>query len=196
MVPNAEARFEQEESHKWAVAYLKQIWALSWNVKQEGFLFVAIHEVSNVLWIVTIVIMLVTRNINDLHLWLHDRMVIIRWKTNETMEFLFLTSVLGFFKEYIVKTLFCASEYYRLLLIAGFSVLLGLLVRRELQFHNCVVLVRNLMEISNVICDDFVVVVADSCTHKGVEGFRVFHLGEWMVLIKSHFLNKMMVVFT
>ena len=138
MVSNAEARFGQEESHKWAVAYLKQIWALGWNVKQECFLFVTIHEVSTVLWIVTIVIMLVTRNINDLHLWLHERMVIIRWKTNETMEFLFPASILRCFKEYIVKTLFCASEYDRLLLIAGFqrflffSVLLGLLVGREL----------------------------------------------------------------
>ena len=139
MVSNAKARFEQEESHKWAVAYLKQIGALSWNVKQECFLFVTIHEVSTVLWIVTIVIVLVTRNINDLHLWLHERMVtVIRWKTNETMEFLFPASILRCFKEYIVKTLFCASEYDRLLLIAGFhrflffSVLLGLLVGREL----------------------------------------------------------------
>ena len=139
MVSNAEARFEQEESHKWAVAYLKQIWALGWNVKQECFFFVTIHEVSTVLWIVTIVIMLVTRNINDLNLWLHERMVIIiRWKTNETMEFLFLARILGCFKKYIVKLLFCASEYDRLVLIAGFqqflffSVLLGLLVGREL----------------------------------------------------------------
>ena len=129
----------QMASHKWAVAYLKQIWALSWNVKQECFLFVTIHEVSTVLWIVTTVVVLVTRNINDLHLWLHERMVIIiRWKTKETMEFLFLARILGCLKEYIVKSLFCASEYDRLVLIAGFqqflffSVLLGLLVGREL----------------------------------------------------------------
>ena len=126
-------------SHKWAVAYLKEIWALGWDVKQECLLRVTIHEISAVLWIVVIVVVLITRNINDLHLWLHERMVIItRWKTNETMEFLFLTSVIGFFKEYIMKTLFCASEYDRLVLIARFqqflcfSILLGLLVGPEL----------------------------------------------------------------
>ena len=129
----------QMASHKWAVAYLKEIWALGWNVKQECLLLATIHEVSTVLWIVAIIVVLITRNINDLHLWLHERMVIIiRWKTNETMEFLFLACILGLFKEYIVKPLWCASEYDRLVLIAGFqqflcfSILLGLLVGREL----------------------------------------------------------------
>ena len=129
----------QMASHKWAVAYLKEIWALGWNVKQECLLLATIHEVSTVLWIVAIIVVLITRNINDLHLRLHERMVIIiRWKTNEAMEFLFLACILGLFKKYIVKSLFCASEYDRLVFIARFqqflcfSILLGLLVGREL----------------------------------------------------------------
>ena len=81
-------------------------------MKQEDILLVAVHEVGTRLRVFIVIKMLVTWNINDLHLWAHERIfVVVRRQANETVEPFFLASIFRLFKEYIVESLLFASEH-------------------------------------------------------------------------------------
>ena len=86
--------------------YLKEVRAFGGNVKQEHTFHVAIHEVGTGVRIVTVIKMLVTCNIRDLHLHSHERiLVVVRRQAHKAVELFLLTSVLRLFE----KTSWCLS---------------------------------------------------------------------------------------
>ena len=92
--------------------YLKEVRAFGWNVEQEHTLLVAVHKVGTGIGIVTLIIMLVTRHVRDLHFYGHERIVIVvRWKAYEAVELFPLASVLRLFEEHVVVLVLFASEH-------------------------------------------------------------------------------------
>lgn len=150
-------------------------------MKQEHTLLVAIHEVVTVILVIALVKVLVTWNINDLHLYRHEWiLVMVRRHTNEAIELFLFTSVLGLFKEDFVEPLSFASKHNWLRLTAGLkqfflhgNILFGVFVVEELQFHHVVILLGNIVEVSDVRCDHFVLLIDNSCGDKVVENFGI-----------------------
>lgn len=95
--------------------YLKKVGALGRDVKQKDVFPVTVHKVGTVLREFVVVKMLVTRNIDDLHVWAHKWVVaVVRRQANKTVKLFQFTRVPCILKEDIMKSLLSTSEDNRL----------------------------------------------------------------------------------
>ena len=92
--------------------YLKEVRALGRNMQQEGTFLVTVHEVGTRLGVLVVIKMLVSWNIHDLHLWVHEGILVaIGRQANEAAELFLLTSILRLFEVDIMEPLLFASEH-------------------------------------------------------------------------------------